>query len=1097
MIINNKNIESEQEYKEEIIEHLEKSGWKNIRGKDLNIENDCLIIKDIFINKIKEINKNKELTDEDIKNAYNMFKSAISGKDILRYLKEGLYITLEKTKIKENIKLIDYENIGNNEFIVSDEVPVITKNGERRLDLVFFINGIPIIIAEIERPSYNKWEDGFNQLLNVYIYELQNCIKFFQMGMVIADKIYSFPIDEKVLKDIISNNIQNLKSKRTILWKPDNNRNTNDLSDILNATLEIMINRENLLKIIKYYIVYNKEEKILPRYPQFYTSEKLYKKIEERLFGNPEDKSYLVWHYQGSGKSLLMYYLAEYILKKLKRGNNIKPVVIILVDRLELKDQIFQLFNSMKEDLGFPVEEVNLKQLIEERLRYGIDPQPGIYILTIQKFRDIKNNTITFEDQLESILLSENEIMQIKNRKDIFIFIDEAHRSIYGKLGKKLFDIFSNSFYIAFTGTPAISKDINTLEKFKVVDTYFVSEAESDGVVVPILYKPEYDVISLTKNLLKEKENVSEEEYEEVIKKFLEKEDYYDIEDFLENPEYISDRDIKRLLNKINKINLIFKNPDRINKVTDKIADHFKKEVEPLGFKGLIIAPSRKIAVIYAKKLKEKLGKDSVEALITYNEHEDDVEILEYLRDLQERYTKGSIRDYNQINEEIKNRFKEDENPKILVVVNKLTTGFDLDKIQTIYLDRPVMTYHTLLQIIGRCNRRYSNKKYGLVVDFVGIIDVLRRAFELYINIQGHYQEISKYLIKDIDNIEKDIENILNLIDDNIFKKIQINLSDYIGYYQKNKNEPEEIKNRIDNIVGKIISGELMNTFFSLFKEFEKIYISPAIPLNLREKYKDKFMFLYLICLSLKKIKENRKDGSQEIGILEGKIEQIIEEFKEKINIEKFLTLEEEDIENIRKSLNNMGENNEFIILSSLIDNYNEIGQNKDRVNMVISKISKSVAVLENEEDKKITYRDIIEKIFDTIRKYNEGKLNGYKTLETLKTYINKIYEYEKTRKESKLSDEELYLYKILDDLNLDQKIKDINIVKDIIGNIREVIEENKNKNDFCDKLVRNIRENIVLNLNKLESNKREEIIKKLKEYYANIYPECREKLLS
>ncbi|BFI73566.1 type I restriction-modification system, restriction subunit R (EC 3.1.21.3) [Nanoarchaeota archaeon] len=1082
---------NEQQIKQKVLEILKSNNWNYIESKNLNKSSKEIIIEDIFFKKIRELNKNLELTDKDIEKVLDKLLNS-DGKEVLRYLKKGISIKLEKTNNIETIKIIDYENIENNSFIVSDEVRFKQMENEIYVDLVLFINGIPFIIIENESMKDGEWKKGFQQIVN-YIKLIPKLANISQIGLVIADNIYYFPIDEEFIKKEESK-----LEGRLQIWKPDENRKTNDWNTILNSTIGYLLKPEILLKIIKYYTFYQIKEnrKILPRYFQFYTVEKLYNKFKERLEGKSSDKSWVVWHYQGSGKSMTMAYLSKIILNKLGKEFSIDPVILIVVDRLELQNQMDeQTFKNVDLDLEHPEKVIdNLRELLIDILRKGEKPQSGVYIVTIQKFgkssseesEDEDLNTDDLYNSVKGVGLTEEDIKRISGRKDIFILIDEAHRSHYGKLGKILNYIFGSAFYVAFTGTPLLGKDKNTFRLFgEPIDIYFIDEAEEDKYIVPIFYRAEYDIINLTLDILKkEKEIKDNEEYNKVITEVLE--GY--LPENLENIEkiYNLNESLKRKLLDLRR--LVFENDYRIKEISKKISEHFKNEVEPLGFKAMVIVATRKAAVRYVKILKELLGEDTVEAIITYQGTEDDTEILNYREYLIKKYGKG-LKDYNELNDIIKNKFKEDENPKILVVVNKLITGFDEKKLQTIYIDR-FMVSHTLLQAIGRCDRPYpeKNKVNGLIVDFVGLIDRLKKAIDLYFGTKDI--KLDQSILLEYKDIKSELKKIIDKINEKIFNIVDMDLNKELSNYKKylENNNVESIKDLIDDIILDILENGLDGKFREIFREFESTLFSPVTDLNIREEFYIYYEFLLLIKSQIDSLKENEIKTVDDIKrIANIKAEEILDKLYKNTTIQQFLTFEKKELSEIVSDV----KSGKYINIIDL----NKLSNNEKESKKVLAKSVKAMIILKENEP---AFVDIIDKIIKKIQDYNRKKYNSYMILSELIPEIKKIQEIEDIKNKYNFDSDGLFIYNLLSesikDLNEEELI---NISKKIREKILEA-EEHKESNDFCRILSRNIQFGVVISLlNKnIDENIKENIVKRIKEHFANKYKECQDELL-
>lgn len=1060
----------EPEVKSKIEELLISVGWELKSNVELGKSSEDFIIKPIFFSKIKEINEEFELTEKDLYEVHNRLINA-PRKQLLNYLKNGVPIILEKYNFKRTIKLIDFFEPNNNSLILGKEI--FFKIGEKgiKTDYILFVNGIPLVAIEAQPAEEDEWEKGLRQLAN-YCKDLPKLFKIVQIGLVVADNIYYFPFDKET-------EVDSLKKKLTI-WKPESDRKTKDWEKILKATLTEFFDPEILLEILKYFTFYWKNgTKIIPRYYQYHTVKKLYNNFVERLKGYSRKKSWTVWHYQGTGKTIEMVYLSYQILKRLSRDLAPEPVVLIILDRTELQSQTIENFYQKLElDLGFPVRKVySFNDLILNILKKGETISPGVYTVLIQKFRKRAESD---EWNLKEILGLPDDVKleRLKKKKDIFIFIDEAHRSQYGELNKTLTKLFKSAFYVAFTGTPKLSKDKPTFLKFgDPIDIYFIDEAEKDGFILPVYYKANYDIIKLTlEKFVKNKKN-----YEELMEKILKGE----LDEELDEIERLAvERKLKKMVTNMKK--LVFENEKRIELVSKAIAEHFRNEVEPKGFKALVIVASRLAAVRYVKHLSKFLGNGKVDALITYEGSEDEPEIREYFEYLVKKYGKKSYRTPEDVNENIKERFQEKENPKILVVVNKLITGFDEKKLETIYIDR-FLSGHTLLQAIGRCNRKYDEKGKvaGLVVDLVGIIDKLKKALLLYLaekKIRISEEEFA--IVKDVFELPKLLRGLVEKFEKSIFNPIGKKLNESMEeFYQiLELKDGKKLERFIREISYLLIAFDLTDRFKKLFKTFENYLISPVAS-ELDEKEIEEFSrvykFLFVIdkSLSLERERKRVEDIKRIAGI---KFRKILREIEANTLIERFLESEKAEL----KKIVNKFEKEGYVALSKF---YKELETNKNKDEA----LAKAVNVMSVLKSRRREYAPIISIIIKKVREFNKRKFKAYKILSEILPDIKKIIEIEKAKEEFGLNEEETFIFRLLmGKLKMDKE-ELVNITKKIYKRI-EHAKKFVRRNDFPRILGRNIRLGVKSSLRGiLDKDEVEEVIDEVKKYYVQVYKEC------
>lgn len=395
----------------------------------------------------------------------------------------------------------------------------------------------------------------------------------------------------------------------------------------------------------------------------------------QRRARDSEKRRGLVWHTQGSGKTYTMITVAKKLIEDPAFRN---PTVLMIVDRNELEAQLF----TNLEAVGFGHVEVaeskrDLRQLLER-------DQRGLIVSMIHKFDDMPAN--------------------LNTRENVFVLVDEAHRSTGGELGNYLMGALPHATYIGFTGTP-VDKTAHGRGTFKVfgkddergyLDKYSIKESIRDGTTVPLHY-------ALAENdLLVDKDTLERE--------FL----------ALAELEGVSDvEEINRVLDRAVNLKNELKNPERVSRVASFVAEHFRKNVEPMGYKAFLVAPDREGCALYKKELDKHLPPEYSEVVIS-SAHNDPPVLSEFhLREDEEQRIRRAFRDPEEL-------------PKILIVTEKLLTGFDAPILYCMYLDKP-MRDHVLLQAIARVNRPYEDregrrKTAGLILDFVGIFDNLERA---------------------------------------------------------------------------------------------------------------------------------------------------------------------------------------------------------------------------------------------------------------------------------------------------------------------------------------------------------------------------------
>jgi len=743
-----------------IIERLQKKGWRYVKASDLNRRgvDEPLLVEDLK-RKILELNKDVLLTEEDLKNVINKLQGASMDqnghKEILRYFKYGVPIKTEKEKIVKYIQLFDYKNLERNQFVFTNQVEFIGKD-RIRLDLLLFVNGIPLVNIECKNPYTSKtnYYDAYRQIKR-YERTVPSLYKYVQIGIGFAERVKYFPI------------VPWLEDVKQEIWRENECKEDEAIFEMLKPAV--------LLDIIKNFVFVREFRgemtKVIGRYMQYRAANKIYQRVMENLAGKTEKNKGLIWHWQGSGKTLTMIFSAHKLYFELG-----KPTIFFIVDRRDLERQFNDELSSL--DLNFGFEKIESIEHLKEVLNYeDCRGKRGVFLTLIHKF-NLK----------ESFFLDEvQRVEEIRNRKDVICFLDEVHRNQYGILALKMKNALANAFFFGFTGTPISYRDRNTYKEFGYIregdpelylDRYFMDEAERDGFVVPIMYEMRKEEVSLK---------------DEELEWYLEKVDVDDITDEMEL------RDIKEAVKrKINKITVFLENRKNIDDICQDIAKHFRENFDG-KFKGLIVTGSRKACVRFKDILDRYLDSTYSEVVMTFDKEEE--EINEYKERLSKRFEKN---DPEEIVKEIIEKFRKEEYPKLLIVTDMLITGFDEPQLAVLYLYK-VLKNHRLLQTMARVNRPYEQKPAGLLVDYVGIFKYISKAFKAY---STEDAELIRQKIMDKEEAWRKFNKILKELE-NVFEDKSL-----IGNFDEKEGFDkaiEVIKNKEDE-------------FTSLYKELRKMF---------------------------------------------------------------------------------------------------------------------------------------------------------------------------------------------------------------------------------------------------------------------------------
>lgn len=559
------------------------------------------------------------------------------------------------------VKLIDFDDITKNDFVVTMEYTMRAdiEKGTRE-DLVLLINGLPVCIGECKTPVRTSisWIDGAKQILDDYEVAVPE---------LFVSNVFNFATEGKAYR------YGTVKCPLTkwAAWRDFNNKSSN-LSDI-EYPINEMFDHEIFLDILKNFIIFttddeNRRIKVICRSQQYDATNKMVDRVVKG-----EVKQGLIWHFQGSGKSLLMLFAAM----KLRMHKELKnPTVLVVVDRKDLDTQITGTFTAA--DVPNMEAAKTIKSLQQKLVR----DSRKIIITTIFRFKEVKKT--------------------LNERENIIVLVDEAHRTQEGDLGILMRKALPNAFFFGLTGTPINKRDRNTFATFG-------SDEDEDGYISKYSFE---DSIKddATKKLKFEPR---------LVNLHIDKEKM--MKEFEELTDTISDLEKQELVKRAGKVSTFIKSDERIEAVCNDIAKHYKNIVEPQGFKAMVVCYDRECCIRYKEELDKLLGEETSTIVMTVDPKEGE----EY-----QKYNRKPEEEKRLIEE----HFKKANDPlKIFIVTAKLLTGFDAPILQTIYLDRPLKE-HTLLQAICRTNRVYKNKDYGLIVDYIGVFDEVGKALNFDID---------------------------------------------------------------------------------------------------------------------------------------------------------------------------------------------------------------------------------------------------------------------------------------------------------------------------------------------------------------------------
>ena len=676
------------------------------------------------------------------KSGYKFSNSNISGAitALKDYLYEGPIKTNEKVydllclgkSFEETIagdtksftlKYIDWDDIENNVFHVTAEFPVeragITDT--RRPDIILFVNGIPLVVIECKRPDVkdpvgeavsqnirNQWEDEIPRLF-VYSQLLMavspNECKY---GTTATEaKFWSVwkergNIDDEVGK-IVNTTLSDKKKAKLFSgvfadcreYFEHMEAEGDRLVKEQDRALYCLCRPKRLMKLMYQYVVYDGGEKKIARYPQYFTVENTIKRITTFDKTTGKRNGGVVWHTQGSGKSLTMVMLAKAIALESSIEN---PRIAIVTDRRNLDRQIHETFHHCGKE---PVRARTGRHLIEL-----IEQQKETIITTVIDKFDSALNTKKLRDE----------------NKNIFVLVDESHRGQYGATHTKMRKVFPNACYIGFTGTPLLKKDKSTAMKFGgfIEPMYTINQAVEDKMVVRLLYEG--------RHVVQEVDQKQIDAWFERVSEGLSKEQKTDLKKKFSRADHINKADQK------------------VYRIAYDISDHYRRNWQGTEFKAQLVAQDKATALKYRKYLKE-FGMVSSEVIISGPDtREDNEDVFEKPTEEVRVFWDAMMKKYgseDKYNETIIDKFKNEDDPEILIVVSKLLTGFDAPKNTVLYLTKKLKE-HSLLQAIARVNRLYEGKDYGYILDYYGILGNLNQAL-------NEYEQLANFDAKDLE----------------------------------------------------------------------------------------------------------------------------------------------------------------------------------------------------------------------------------------------------------------------------------------------------------------------------------------------------------
>src|SRR3989339_2091473 len=880
-----------------ILKYAQDLGWEIISRPDAEVKrvfdtiavsiqdrarNASLFFDDILYQKARQFNPKLEDTKEELVRKLSILPNTIQGnRDFLAYLK-GEKTFYSKAENREyNLTLVDFTNPENNIYQITDEYYCFNGRYGNREDIIFFINGIPVVVIERKNATLDEAiAIGIDQLRR-YHKEPPEMMMPQQMFSVTESLGFSYGVT------------WNLNKRSIFRWRQEEVGRLED-------KIKTFYARDRILSCIKDYIIFSEKDEELNKYILCQHQVKAVELVVERSH-HPAKRKGLVWHTQGSGKTFTMMKVAEMLFKAPESD---KPTILMLIDRNELQDQLVRNLESVGIKHAERATSIaSLNKLLKKDYR-------GIIVSMIHKFQEMPAN--------------------INARNNIYVLVDEAHRTTQGDMGNYLLAAIPNATFIGFTGTP-IDKTAYGRGTFKTFGTddekgylhkYSIADSIKDGTTLPLFY-------ALAPNELLVPKEILEQE-------FLN----------LAEAQGISDIDeLNKILERAINTRNFLKGEKRVDKVAGFVADHYREYVEPLGYKAFLVGVDREACALYKKALDKYLPQTYSAVVYTVN-HNDPPHLKEFrLADKKEK--------------DLRKMFvKQETLPRILIVTEKLLTGYDAPILYAMYLDKP-MRDHTLLQAIARVNRPYENeeknmkKPHGFVLDFIGIFDKLEKALAF------DSEEVSS-VIKSIDLLK------------NLFKtKMEQDVPAYLKIVSLPITDKE-----IDKLIEYFKDKSKRKELFKLYKELEALYeiISPEAFLR---PYLDDYKFLSEIYAIVRNAFAKKVNMDREFL---RKTNQLVKEHIDIYEVQggfDIFEIDEDTLKKIKEKPRN--DNVKVINLIKSIEKY--VAENSDDLSLIPLAV-RAQEIQQRYEDRQEETKRVLDELMDLIeseiKRKQEQKTKGF-----------------------------------------------------------------------------------------------------------------------
>lgn len=840
------------------------------------------------------------LTDGLIKTNEKIYDSLILGRSYPESLSE-----MDGTK-SFNLNYIDWENPENNVFHVVEEFSVEREDGQGtvRPDIVSFINGIPFGVIECKKASISI-SQGISQMLrNQGKEHIPQLFKFVQIVMVTNknETQYATTGTPKKFWSLWKEDKESIEYK----WFEETLAETVTcrIPTVQDKNIISLFHPKRVIEIIRFFTLYDKNIKKIARYQQYFAIKEIIRTIEE-TDRNGNRQSGVIWHTQGSGKSLTMVMLSRYILSQFA---DIHPQVLVITDRIELDSQIHQTFNHSRLRAERAISGRHLVELINNN---GAD----IITSLVHKFDTASKHQ-----------------KPVKSR-NIFVLIDESHRTQYGELNIKMKKVFPNACYLGFTGTPLMKKDKSTMKKFggRMIHKYTIKDGVEDGAIVPLLYEGRLVEQTVNRNAIDKR-----------------------IEMITRN---LTDKQAEELKKKWSKFEAIASSEQRIRLIADDIYVHYTKFYKDTFAKAMLATASKFDAIRYKESFDE-YGDLKTAIVISppdqregYDEVDEEPKdrVLKFWNKMMEAYS-----DPQKYEDHVKSEFIDGDELEILIVVDKLLTGFDAPRASVLYVDKP-MKEHTLLQAIARVNRLYEGKDFGLIVDYRGLIQELDSAMRTYSG-----AGLENFDGKDLEGALVDVISIVG--------KLRESYSNVVAIFKsvKNKQDKEEYELLLaDEAIRNDFYNELSSFGKYLGIALESEHVYNALGEDDIKLYKREFKFYQELRASVKLRYSDTIDHKE----YEAKMRNLMDTY-----------IAAEDIIQITAPVDILNE-------KEFEDELMRLGSPRAKADAIRTRMTKRIS--EKWDENPAYYKKFSERIEEIIEQYKEKRISELEYLEKMRNVMN------------------------------------------------------------------------------------------------------------